>query len=177
MKSLSLRRAAAFTAAALLWTACSGTGSGDPGTAQTLPGTSRSLGNDVGPLNLSGQYAGTLKDSTDGSGKATASLAQYKRSLGGGLTIAFALGTATDSIALALSELPTVNGTTVAVSKSAYCTFSTSAKYDSKTYELTGSYQAAHGCSGETGTFRLKHQCTYLGGREDVRPEAGPKPC
>ncbi|HXB84388.1 MAG TPA: hypothetical protein VNU22_13640, partial [Candidatus Acidoferrum sp.] len=57
---------------------------------------------------------------------------------------------------------------------SAACEFYYSASYSSSNNELTGSYKAVSGCSGQTGTFTLTQQCYYSSGRQhSVRREGG----
>jgi hypothetical protein len=167
----------AFVAAfAVALSGCaSGSGSSVPSGTQGVQAPSAGI-SDAATTNLSGQYAGTVKDSTDGTGKATVSVAQYKTALGGDETIVFTHATVTDSVVLAASAKG-LDGTTVLADASVVCSYSTIAAYDAKTRVLSGSYKAVHGCSGETGTFTLKHKCIYLDGKADVRPEGGAKPC
>ncbi len=176
MGDLHTRTAFGITLVLLASSACSG-GSGVPSASSALQSSSIGVAADAAARNLSGQYAGKAKDSVYGSGKATASLAQYKGALGGSQTIAFGLASVMDSLALNLGETA-LNGSIVASSKTAVCSFSTTATYDTKTHVLSGTYKAVNRCSGEKGTYALKHQCLYKGaGGEDVRPETGLKPC
>ena len=175
MKDLYARTAFAPALVLLASTACGG--GGVPSASSALQPSSVRIGYDAAARNLSGQYAGKVKDNVYGFGRAAASLAQYKSTLGGSETIAFASGSVTDALALNVSGTA-LNGATVASSKNVLCSFSTTATYNTKTHVLTGSYYAVNRCSGEKGTYALKHQCLYKGaGDADVRPEAGVKPC
>ena len=174
MKDLHARTAFAI-ALVLLASACGG--GGVPSASSALETASVRIGDDAAARNLSGQYAGKVKDNVYGTGRATASLAQYRSTLGGSETIAFGSGSVTDSLALNLSGTA-LNGVTVASSKDVLCSFSTEASYNTKTHILTGSYYAVNRCSGEKGTYALKHQCLYKGaGDAQIRPETGLKPC
>ena len=174
MKDLHTRTAFAIALVLLASTACGG---GVPSASSALRPASVRSGDDAAARNLSGQYAGKVKDNLYGSGRATASLAQYKSTLGGSELIAFGSGSVMDSLALNLSGTA-LNGATVASSKKALCSFSTTAAYNTKTHVLTGSYYAVNRCSGEKGTYALKHQCLYKGaGDDDIWPESGLKPC
>ncbi len=176
MINFPARNVVCVTIAVLAWAACGGGGSGVPSAAQGLQAPLGRISDDAKTINLSGQYTGTTKDSTYGNGKTTASYAQYKSGIGGVLIIKYKSALVAPSVALT-AKGTTVKGTTVATSESLYCTYSTTATYDTKTFKLSGSYKAVQGCSGDTGTFTLKHNCIYLGGKEDVRPENGPKSC
>lgn len=176
MKDLLTRTAITMAFVLLVPTACGG-GSGVPTATSALPGSSVSIGDDAAARNLSGQYAGKLKDNFYGSAKATASLAQYKSSLGGSETIRFSIASVTDLLALNLSGAA-LNGTTVSSVKNVVCSFSTTATYNAKTHLLSGSYKAINRCSGEKGTYTLKHQCLYTrASGEDIRPETGLHGC
>ncbi len=176
MTDLRARAALAIVLVLLASTACSGN-SGVPSASSALETSSVRIVGDAAARDLSGQYAGKVKDSVYGSGRATASLAQYKSALGGSQTLVFGIGSITDSLALALSGTA-LTGSTVASSKNAVCSFSTTATYNAKTHSLSGAYKAVYRCAGEKGTYTLKHQCLYKGaGAEDVRPETGLKNC
>jgi hypothetical protein len=177
MKELSLRKTAGAAATLLLLSACAESPSGVPSAAQTLQQPASRIVSDAKTLNLSGEWAGKQTDIAYGTGKAKASYTQYQSGLGGVLTVKFANSSATSSVALAVNG-SSINGTTVAISGSFYCTFSTTSMYDAKTHVMSGSYQAVYGCTGDSGTFTLKHKCYYKGtGSVDIRPDAGPRPC
>jgi hypothetical protein len=176
MERLLTREIAGVAAALAILTACGGSGGGVPSTASALQGASNHIGRDAKIYNLSGQYKGTFKDDAYGTGKAKASYAQYQSAVGGVLTIKYAKATVSTSVALAVSGSST-DGTSVAGSGSLYCTFSNTGTYDEKTRIMSGSYKAVQGCTGDGGTFTLKHLCTYKGNRSDVRSEVVPHPC
>lgn len=164
-------------AAALAFLAGCGSSGGVPSAASGVAGSAGHIGSNAASSNFSGQYTGKFKDIAYGTGKATASYAQAQNGLGGVLTIKYAHTTIAASVAL-IANSSGVNGTSVAGTGSLYCTISTNGTYDPKTHTLSGTYKAVYGCKGDSGTFSLKHECYYKGtGTEDVRPEAGPKPC
>ncbi|MBV8530273.1 MAG: hypothetical protein JO104_03070, partial [Candidatus Eremiobacteraeota bacterium] len=103
---------------------------------------------------------------------------QYQTGVGGTLTIKFSNAPVTAAVALVPSG-SSVDGTTVIVTASGYCTGSTTSTYDPTTHIMSGSYKSVYGCTGEAGTFTLKHRCIYKGTRasEDFRPETGIHNC
>lgn len=176
MRNRIARHVTAMAVIVALTDACAGN-AGVPSGAASFQAQSAFIDDGAKPTNLSGQYAGTVKDSVDGSGKAKASVAQYKSALGGSESIAYALGSMKASLVSSV-DVKALNGTTVVVSKGVVCSFSTTATYATKTRLLTGSYHAVSGCTGEKGTFRLKHQCVYKGtGDASVVPETGIHGC
>jgi len=177
MKHSPMRGTIGFAVALLAWTACSGGSNGVPSAVQGLQAPLRRVSDDAKALQLSGQYTGTTKDITYGTGKSAASYTQYKNAIGGVLAIKYKSAAVALSVAV-LAKGTSVDGTSVATSGSLYCTYSTTATYDTKTSTLSGSYKAVQGCSGGRGTFTLKHECYYKGTRtEDIRPEVGGRPC
>jgi hypothetical protein len=177
MESLIARKGAMVAAVLLLLSACAGSASGVPSPAQAAQAATSRAANDAKSTNLSGEWSGKQTDIAYGTGKAKASYTQYNNGLGGVLTVKFANSSATSSVALSVSG-STVNGTTVALSGSFYCTFSTTSTYDPSTHTMSGSYQAVYGCTGDSGTFTLKHKCFYKGtGSDAIRPDNGPRPC
>jgi hypothetical protein len=175
MRGLLSRKVAGMAAVLLVVTACSGAGNGVPSNASSFPAQSGALDENSKPVNLSGQYSGTVKDSVHGKGKASASLSRYKAALGGVLSVVGSSATA--DIAWTESGT-TVAGTSVIVAPSGYCTFAMTSTYNATSFTLKGSYHAVHGCTGETGEYALKHKCVYESGSdEDVRPDNGPKGC
>jgi hypothetical protein len=174
-----LTRVAAGTAAAALLTACSSSGNAAmPTAASATQASANHAASPAKTYNLSGEWKGTQTDIAYGTGKASASYTQYQNGVGGILTVKFANATATSSVAL-VANGTTVNGTTVASSGgSFYCTFSTTSTYDPKKQVMSGSYSAVYGCTGDSGTFKLRQKCYYSGtGSNDIRPENGPHPC
>ncbi|MGB8909502.1 MAG: hypothetical protein WCC84_12215 [Candidatus Cybelea sp.] len=171
----SFSRMSAVTAISLLvLSACAGGSNGIPSGGLGTQVPPSSVNDDAKTINLSGEYSGTDHDSIHGTGKASASLAGYKSALGGALGIT---GTsATADIAWTVSGT-TVAGTSVIVVPSGYCSFSMSSTYNTKSFILSGKYHAVHGCTGETGNYKLKHRCIYTSGKEDVRSESSPRSC
>jgi hypothetical protein len=179
MAFLSTRKAlGAMVSTLLVLSGCSSNGndSGVPSAAPISQPMSR-FGGENAAAPLSGQYKGTFTDNAYGTGKAKASYAAYKNGVGGTITVKYANATATADVGL-VADGGSVDGTTVALSGSLYCTFSTTGTYSAKTRTLSGSYTAVYGCTGESGTFSLKHQCYYSGsGSADARPAFGVKSC
>jgi len=136
--------------------------------------------------NLSGQYSGSVSDSVLGSGTAIANLIGAGGGLGG--YFVFTFGSANydnPTIAGGGRDGLQANGyrggghgdvfgafeSTIA---STSCEFYYSASYSTSDNELTGSYKAVNGCSGETGSFTLTQACYYSSGRQhSVRREGG----
>jgi hypothetical protein len=137
-----------------------------------------------GHQNLSGQYSGSVSDSVLGSGTA---LANFVGDGGLGGYFVFTFGSANydnPTIAAAGGDglqpdggrggHGDVFGAFESTIASTACEFYYSASYRSSDNVLTGSYKAAKGCSGETGSFTLTHQCYYHSGRQHgVRREGG----
>jgi hypothetical protein len=137
-----------------------------------------------GHQNLSGQYSGSVSDSVLGSGTAIANLVGAG-GLGG--YFVFTFGSANyDNPTIAADGrdglVPSegrgghgdVFGAFESTIASTTCEFYYSASYRSSDNELTGSYKAVNGCSGETGSFTLTQQCYYSSGKQHgVRREGG----
>ncbi len=178
MNSLLTRKAVGAAIGLALLTACAGSSSagGVPAAGSSMP-TTASRDRGATYPNLSGEYAGKFVDNAYGKGKGSAIYAQYQSAFGGQLTIKYATSTLSASVSQTVSG-SSVNGSTAGGAGSLYCTFSTTATYDKATHILSGSYTAAYGCAGETGTFSLKHLCVFKGTtHEDIRPDNGPRPC
>jgi hypothetical protein len=178
MNGLVTARIAGLVAIAALLAACGGSGTSATVPAsgaaaqQTLSGV-----NDAAGPNLSGEYAGPVKDNVYGKGKGSAFYAAYGNSVGGVLTLAFKKATLAVSVSQTASG-SNLTGSSVGGSGTLYCTSSTTATYDKKTHVLSGSYKTVYGCTGETGTFTLKQACFFKGsGSNDIRPDAGVKAC
>lgn len=166
MKSWPLQRVIGFGIALLAWTACGGAGS-TPAMQTVTQAATVQVRDDAAVRNISGQYAGTIKDSTNGKGKAALDFAQYRNATGGTMTVNYGTHTGTASGAFFVSG-NTLRGTEV----SSACVFAESAQYDPSTHSLSGSYRALHGCEAEKGTFRLKQHCYYA--RDwTIRKDAG----
>lgn len=174
MHHLSKRALFGIVIVALVCTACATSGGSGANGAPPMAAGVR-IGDDAGTQNFGGQYAGTAQDSSYGKGRITGSFAQYKSSTGGWLSFVYS------KLTFRTSTVTTVSGTSatgvsVATIDNAACTFSFTGKYDSSTNKLTGSYKAVHGCTGDHGTYTLTQKCYYVRG-EDIRPEAGGRPC
>lgn len=135
--------------------------------------------------NLTGQYSGSVSDSVLGSGTAISNFVGAGGGLGG--YFVFTFGSANyDNPTIAGGDRDALQpnwgrgghgdvfGGFESTIAGTACEFAYSASYSSSDNELTGSYKAVNGCSGETGTFTLTQQCYYSGGRENsVRREGG----
>ena len=110
--------------------------------------------------NLSGDYTGTLSDTSLGSGSATATLAQNGASAGGTIVATIAPSTVNAHLSLSISTSNSVTGAIVIDEASATCTFSTTGTYNPSTNVLSGTYTAVSNCSGDTGNYSLTQQCT-----------------
>lgn len=126
--------------------------------------------------NLSGQYSGTVSDSTFGSGTATADFAALYGTLGGWLSFTF--GSTTYMLAaVSSSEGNGVRGVLANTIGSTACSFAFKATYDASSNTLDGTYRAINGCSGENGSFSLTQQCYYQERGSDLRRDAGIMHC
>jgi hypothetical protein len=173
--SFVAKNAAVAAAIFGILTACAGNANGVPSAASAYQQSSTGSTDAAKALKLSGEYTGTVKDSQHGPGKANVTLSQSINALGGSLSIA---SSPTVEIISWTASGKMVQGTSVFIASSGYCTFSNSLTYNTKTNTLTGSYKPVYGCPGETGTYQLKHRCYYKGSMtNDVRPETGPRPC
>jgi hypothetical protein len=162
----------------LISSGCGGSG-GVPSMGPATQAAASRIGANAKVDDLSGYYKGTFADRTSGTGKAVASYAQYQSAVGGRLTIAYAKSAVIASVALNINA-STVDGTTVSGANSHYCTYSTTSTYDYATKTLSGSYKALYpaACEGDSGTFKLHHECTYKdSGEFDLRREVVPHPC
>lgn len=178
MRSLLTRKIFGMTLASSLLSACGlGTSGSVPNAQPAFQGAAGRLGDAAKGPYLSGEYKGTFTDGAYGKGKAEASYAQYQSGVGGILSIKYANATVTASVAL-VANGTSLDGNTVAGGGSTYCTFSTTSTYDAATKIMSGSYTAVAGCTGDAGTFRLRHLCTYKGNAAtDLRPQIVPHPC
>jgi hypothetical protein len=184
-----LHAVAAVLLGALALTACAGnTNSATPG-GGTAPQVPASIGQAV-VRNVSGQYSGTITDSTFGTGSASATLAQYQHVVGGALTASMGSVQLSNSIAVQATgaalagknagPLPLVGAQAGSVNGNT-CSFTLTATYTGSSNTLNGTYQAVHGCAGESGTFALTQDCSYpRGGLLDAASpwngNAGAKP-
>lgn len=186
MRSPLLRalRSLCVASAAFVFAGCAGATTGAIG-GSSAPNVAAPQGQAT-ILNDSGQFSGTAKDSVLGQGSASASLAQDARVVGGVLTTTFGSTTLSNSLAAKTTTGATLTGAEAASTTSGICTFTVSATYDPSKYVLSGTYQAAHGCTGETGSFKIKQDCFYppsaLFGATPAfngvaKPNHGPRPC
>lgn len=166
--------------------------SAGPAPAVTTPAWGHGHGHGGGQ-NLSGQYSGSVTDSTLGTGTAVANLVGAGVGLGGYFGFTFASTTYTNPTLAggfgwnAMQPKQTqpswgsgggnVYGVFESTIASAACEFSYSASYSPSDYTLTGSYQAVNGCSGESGTFTLTQSCYYSGKQYGLRRDSGLSSC
>ncbi|HZY98314.1 MAG TPA: hypothetical protein VFE36_01940 [Candidatus Baltobacteraceae bacterium] len=133
---------------------------------------------------IAGEYSGTVTDSVVGKGKADFKLSQIiGGQAGGSMQLKFGkIAKVVSAVALDASSMKNINGNAVALSGTAPpCTLTISAKFNRKTYTLTGSYKAFNNClSGQSGTFSAKELCYYVVAKpiaDDLRPRTVPKSC
>ncbi|MDQ2680456.1 MAG: hypothetical protein M3Y21_05460 [Candidatus Eremiobacteraeota bacterium] len=111
--------------------------------------------------NISGDYTGTVQDSTSDALTASAILAQHSNAAGGTLSLAAGAKTLVTGISLIIAANNAVSGTIVEdLPTGVTCTMSTTGNYNSANSQITGSHTAVTGCSGETGTYVLNQQCS-----------------
>jgi hypothetical protein len=134
---------------------------------------------------LSGQYSGSVSDSTLGSGGAAIAdfVGDGRGGLGGYFVFTFGSTNYSNPTIAAGRDgrAPTWGAGSVelfgafeSTIASASCRFSYAASYSPSGHRLTGSYVAVNGCSGETGSFTLTQECYYKGGAlHGIRREGG----
>ncbi len=170
---------AALLLGALALTACAGnTNSGTPAEG-AAPQTPVAPFGQAAIRNVSGEYNGTITDSVFGTGSASASLAQAKHIVGGVVTASIGSVQLSNSIALQTATGAAFAGAQAGNVNGSACSFSLTATYAGSNNTLNGTYQAVHGCTGESGSFALTQDCSYpRGGLLDVAPApaGGAKP-
>lgn len=174
MRSLHIGAVFGVALGLLSLTACGG-GAASIATP-ALQGPAAGFSSDAAVLNVAGEYVGTIKDSKSGKGTVRASIAQDQTAVGGNIIQTFPTGRTSSSLAASESS-NTIKGFSVRVLNVA-CSFNFKGTYDTKTFVLSGSYKAVHGCTGESGTYSMKAKCSYVDAVPDaIRPETGLKPC
>lgn len=144
---MTIRLVAALFVTVLTLPACGGSNSTNPPPAS--------------PSNISGDYVGVVHDSAAGTLAATATLAQHGSSAGGTLSTTAGSTTLNSALTLVISSSNALNGTIVQdLPSGVTCSFSTNGSYDTSGQQITGSYSAVTGCSGQSGTYTLIQQCT-----------------
>ncbi|HEY8297153.1 MAG TPA: hypothetical protein VIG32_03925 [Candidatus Baltobacteraceae bacterium] len=136
---------AALLAGALLLSACGGNDSN--AAPQPLP-------------KIAGEYTGTVQDSASGAGTTAVTFSQSGSSVGGTLAMTYGAAKIDNALALTISSGGGLAGTALATINNATCAFHFTGTYDETTNRVTGSYAAASGCAGQTGTYVLDRQCT-----------------
>lgn len=119
------------------------------------------ISNDASMPNLSGEYAGTVKDSIFGSGKVYAQMLQYHNAVGATMIVEYGSTVFINPNVFLISKGTTLMGTGEGATLSGVpCKLSETAMHSN--LRLSGSYQAENGCSGESGTFTVKEQCRFV---------------
>ena len=177
MQSSLSRNILSATITVAFLAACAGSGNGGvPSAASPLGAAQSRVGQEADSGALSGEYTGKYHDSVYGTLRIKAYLSQSQSALGGALVND---GGSQGPVALIAWNVSgrTISGNDLGpATSSSFCTFSMTGKH--KYRRLSGSYNATHGCAGETGTFTLWHKCYFQGmGSEAIRPEGGVKPC
>lgn len=171
---------AASLAAAL--TACAANpAAGVPGGAAAQPAAApQSIQNDAG------EYGGPVQDSKYGKGFLSGSLMQHEHAVGGYLTATYGSKTIQNAVAVQTQTGASVGGGEESNVDSSVCTFKMTATYSEKTNVLKGTYNAVHGCSGESGSFSITKGCYFprtgldavrAADGSDVRPDHGLHQC
>lgn len=114
--------------------------------------------------NDAGEFGGKVNDSVYGSGFGTGSLAQVQHEVGGYVTITYynsAQTTVTNAFTASTQSGLALSGAEVGRIDSDTCSFKMSATYNPTSHVLAGTYEAVHGCSGESGSFSLTKGCYY----------------
>jgi hypothetical protein len=138
---------------------CGGSGIGAPSGASAPLAARRFVPAEA--FDVSGGYAGTVKDRVYGSGKIDGDLAQHQSGVGGFLTflnVSPPFGMTTSFLLKGRSLTGNgILGNTVGD----LCPTSVTATYTSS-HTLNGSYKVNSGsCSHSAGTFTMKQTCTY----------------
>lgn len=122
--------------------------------------------------NDSGQFSGSVQDSALGTGSASASLAQDKTVVGGVVNVSYSgSNNVSYSFAAKTQDGLSLSGAQVASLASGVCSLSVSATYNTTKHVLSGTYKAANGCAGVTGSFSLTKECYYKrGGLLEIDP-------
>lgn len=126
---------------------CNKSNSGVPSTPTPVP-------------QAAGGYSGTVTDSAMGSGTATLTLSQSGSSIGGTLVETFPTTTLNNTFALVTDVSGNLSGNGVATVNNVACGFTVAGTYNTTTGQLTGTYTAFSGCTGQSGTMTLLQQCT-----------------
>ncbi|HEY1681922.1 MAG TPA: hypothetical protein VGF98_09825 [Candidatus Tumulicola sp.] len=148
----------------------------------SIPSTTTGAAIPAAKSTIAGQYQGTGKDSQYGKGEGAADLSQSGKAVGGALGFEYQPQNVDGSAAL-IDKAGALAGTMTVTIGSVACSFTVAAAYDDQKFTLDGTYTAKHGCTGETGTFKLKERCYYIDGirthnARRARPAAGGlKPC
>lgn len=178
MGSSLTRKLAGAAVAAILLAACGGSG-GVPNGPSSLAVPQDRVGQEAAAVALSGEYGGKFHSSITGTSKVQLILSQSKSALGG-VVINQGSGSSGGLAAIIAWNVNgnkiSGNGVGPASSGSGLCTYSMSGTY--KHRHINGTFSATYGCSGQSGTFTLRHLCYFQGtGSEAIRPEGGAKPC
>jgi hypothetical protein len=126
------------------------------------------------PADVAGQYAGTVQDSVAGTqAVGTSTLSQHLSSVGGALVMPIG----SESVSWTVGASNAVSGSGALEVAGATCLFVMTGSYNPSTFQITGSYSAASGCSGRTGTYTLTQTCSEPVESKDRRPQTVPPRC
>jgi hypothetical protein len=145
--------------AAVTTSGCGGNGAVAPTAASSSATVARASRAEALTHSIAGNYGGNIKDSVFGAGQLDAELSQYRDAVGGSFT--FVYGSLVFIVPAAfLLKGSVLTGTgQIGNQTGGLCTVSETATYSS--HQVSGTYKAVSGCSGETGTFSLKQECRY----------------
>lgn len=128
--------------------------------------------------NISGDYTGTMSDTKNGNGAATATLAQHGNAAGGAISATQGVTAVTAQVSLTIASTNAFSGAMVVdYTDGTTCSFSTLGTYNPSTSALAGSYTAVTGCAGDSGTYALTQQCTDTVTSTERRPMSPPAQC
>lgn len=166
-------RVAAVAATALLLSACSVDATHSPAYVASSQAVQSAPAFEAGVRNISGDYAGTFNDANSGNGHAHASFSEHRGAVGGSILETLVKQKQRVAVAGILNSKDALAATMAGNVGSSACTFALSAKYDASTHRLNGTYQAIHGCTGDTGSFSLKQQCYFVLRAGAIRRDVG----
>jgi hypothetical protein len=109
--------------------------------------------------NVTGDYTGTLQDTTAGTMVAAVTLSEHGSAVGGALLLG-PNGSTSIALAMTLAASNALTGSGTMDTSTVACTFTVSATYAPNANTLTGTYMPVGTCAGFAGgTYSLAQQC------------------
>ena len=165
------RRTALMLALAIFAASGCGGEAGSP-IGASAPITATGLGT-AATLNVSGGYAGKVKDSLFGTGYIFGDLAQYQNAVGGILTFEYGSTVFIVPATFLLKGKSLTGSGAIGKVTGGVCKASETATYTF--HHLTGSYTVERSCANDTGTFTMRQTCHYA--QEATGPNSALKSC